>query len=252
MTLNRFLIVILALIFITAINSSAVNAQNQKPNETDKKVQKEKDDDDADDSPQAQAEMAKLAKISKDEASRTALARVSGEIIESELDREIGKLVYEFKIRDQNGKNQEVLVDAQTGEIVSVEAENENDDDDADNDADDIYDSPQMQKELAKEATISLETARQIALARVPGTVIESELDKEKGIVVYEFEIRDKDNKSFDVLVDAKTGAIVGVEADDDEDGDNDDTKDNSQAKTDKGKWYEFWRIIPAFRKKKI
>ena len=119
-----------------------------------------------------------------------------------------------------------------------------------DDDDDDKYDTPEMQKEFAKEAKISLEEARRIALARVPGTVIESELDKEKGKVVYEFEIRDKDNKSFDVLVDAKTGEIVGVEADDD-DNDNDDTKDNSQAKTDKGKWYEFWRIIPGLGRKK-
>lgn len=246
MKLSNLMMMFLALILFAGGATSVANAQNQN-----QKVENEKDDDDADDSPQAQAEMAKLAKISKDEASRTALARVSGEIIESELDRETGKLVYEFKIRDKSGKNQEVLVDAQTGEMVSVEEENENDDDDADDDADDIYDTPQMQKELAKEATISLEAARQIALARVPGTVIESELDKEKGIVVYEFEIRDKDNKSFDVLVDAKTGAIVAVEADDDED-DDDDTKDNSQAKTDKGKWYEFWRRIPGLRKKKI
>ncbi|MBA2735661.1 MAG: PepSY domain-containing protein, partial [Pyrinomonadaceae bacterium] len=78
----------------------------------------------------------------------------------------------------------------------------------------------------------------QKALARVPGTVIESELDKEKGKVVYEFEIRDKDNKTFDVLIDAKTGEIVGVEAEDEED-DDEDTKDNSQANQDKNrKWY--------------
>ena len=136
-----------------------------------------------------------------------------------------------------------------------VNAQNQNRDDkkvekEKDDDDDDEYDSPEMQKELAKEAKISLEEARQTALARVPGTVIESELDKEKGKVVYEFEIRDKDKKTFDVLVDAKTGEIVGVEADDD-DNDNDDTKDNAQAKTDKGKWYEFWRIIPGLGKKK-
>jgi len=120
-----------------------------------------------------------------------------------------------------------------------------------DDDGDDKYDSPKMQKELAKEAKISVEEARQTALARVPGTVIESELDKEKGKVVYEFEIRDKDNKTFDVLVNAKTGEIVGVEAEDKEDDDDDDTKQTSQAKVDKGKWYEIWRKIPGLRKRK-
>ncbi len=236
MKLSNLMMIFLTLILFAGGTASFVNAQNQ--NKDNKKV--EKDDDDNDDSPQAQAEMAKLAKISKDEASSTALARFSGEIIESELNRETGRLVYEFKIRDKNGKNQEVLVDAQTGEMISVEAENENDDDD-----DDESDLPKMQKELAKETRITLEAARQIALARVPGTVTESELGKEKGKVVYEFEIRDKDNKSFDVLVDAKTGEIVGVEAND-ETGD-EDTAPKTQAKTDKGKWYAFWRKIPGF-----
>jgi len=158
MRLDRLLIVFLALIILAAVNAGVVNAQNQKPNERDKKVQKEKDD----------------------------------------------------------------------------------------NDDDDKYDTPEMQKELAKEAKISLEEARQTAVARVPGTVIESELDKEKGKVVYEFEIRNKDNKTFDVLVDAVTGEIVGVEAEDEED---DDTE-NSQAKENKNrKWYAVWRKIPGLKK---
>lgn len=158
MTLGRLLMVFLALIILIGVNTGAVNAQNQKPTEKDRKVQKEKDDDDEDDK----------------------------------------------------------------------------------------LDSPEMQKELAKEAKISLEEARQIALARVPGTVIESELDKEKGKVVYEFEIKDKDNKTFDVLVDAKTGEIVGVEAEDEDD--DDDTERNSQAKqSNSHNRYAFWRKIPGF-----
>lgn len=160
MTLDRLLIVFFALIILTAVNTRAANAQNQKPNEKDKKIQKEKDDDDDDDK----------------------------------------------------------------------------------------YDTPEMQKELAKEAKISLEEARQTALARVPGTVIESELDKEKGKVVYEFEIRDKDKKTFDVLVDAVTGEIIGVEAEDEEE-DDEDTKDNSQAQKKNRKWYAVWRKIPGLKK---
>ena len=237
MKLINLMMIFLVLILFAVASTSVVTAQNQ--NQDNKKVEKDDNDDDADDSPEAQRELAKQAKISLEQARQTALQRVSGEILESELDRETGKLVYEFEIRDQSGKIQEVLVDAQTGEIVSVEEENENDDDD------DESDSPKMQPELTKEARISVDQARQIALARVPGTVIESELGKEKGKVVYEFEIRDKDNKSFDVLVDAKTGEIVGVEADDEDD--SEDTKPKSQAKNDKGKWYAFWRRIPGF-----
>ena len=240
MNLRKTLLMLLTLMLLTGATSVVVNAQNQ--NQAEKKTEKQKDAaDDADDSPEAQKELAKQAKISKDEARRIALLRVSGKILESELDRETGRLVYEFEIRDKSGKIQEVLVDAQTGETVSVKEENEDDDkkgkdDDEDDDDDDEDDSPQMQKELAKEAKISLEEARKIALARIPGTVVESEMGKKKGKVVYEFEIKDKDNKTFDVLVDAKTGEIVGVEADDEDD--DEDTEPTSQAKNDKGKWY--------------
>lgn len=124
-----------------------------------------------------------------------------------------------------------------------VEKQKDDDDDD-----DDKNDSPQIQKRLAKQAKISKEEARQKALERVPGIVLESEMEKEKGRLVYEFEIRDKDNKIFEVLVDANTGEIVSVE-EENEDDDDEDTG-NSQAKRRKdGKWYEFWRKIPGLNK---
>lgn len=129
MKLTKLLMIILALFLFTGAATIIVNAQNQKSD--DKTTEKEKDDDDRedDDSPEAQRELAKQAKISLEEARRTALERVAGNILESELEKEKGRLVYEFEIRDKNGKVQEVLVAADTGEIISVEEESENDDD---------------------------------------------------------------------------------------------------------------------------
>jgi len=46
-----------------------------------------------------------------------------GEIIEVELDREDGVYVYEFKILSEEGRLQEVEVDANTGEILDLEDE---------------------------------------------------------------------------------------------------------------------------------
>ena len=43
MRLDRLLMVFLALIILTTVNARAVNAQNQKTNEKDKRVQKDKD-----------------------------------------------------------------------------------------------------------------------------------------------------------------------------------------------------------------
>ncbi len=136
--------------------------------------------------------------------------------------------------------------------LVTVKAQNQNQDEkkaEKQKDDEDADDTPAMQKELAKEAKISLEEARKIALTRLPGTVTESEMGREKGKVVYEFEIKDKDNKSFDVLVDAKTGEVVSVEPDDDSD--KDDPEPALQSTNDKSKWFKVWRKIPGLGRKK-
>ncbi len=101
-----------------------------------------------------------------------------------------------------------------------------------DNDREDD-DSPEMQAKLAKKAKISPEQARKIATDKVAGTIIEEELERENGKLVYSIEIRDANQKVFDVEVDAKTGAIVNVEQEieDDEDEDDDDTKESKAAK---------------------
>ena len=96
-------------------------------------------------------------------------------------------------------------------------------------------DSPEMQAKLAKKAKISPEQARKIATDKVAGTIVEEELERENGKLVYSIEIRDANQKVYDVEVDAKTGAIVNVEEeiedDEDEDEDDDDTKESKNAK---------------------
>jgi len=106
-----------------------------------------------------------------------------------------------------------------------------------DNDRED-NDSPEMQAKLAKKAKISPEQARKIATDRVAGTIIEEELEKENGKLVYSIEIRDANQKVFDVEVDAKSGAIVNVEEEfeDDEDDDDDNGEDSKDAKDAKQK----------------
>ena len=47
-----------------------------------------------------------------------------GKIEDAELEREHGKLVYSFDIRNPKGTITEVQIDAKTGKIVSVEEEN--------------------------------------------------------------------------------------------------------------------------------
>ncbi len=70
------------------------------------------------------------------------------------------------------------------------------------------------QAKLESQAKISKADAQQIALAKVPGgTVKESELEKEKGKLVWSFDFTTPGTKEItEVLVDAMTGEVVGIE----------------------------------------
>lgn len=62
---------------------------------------------------------------------------------------------------------------------------------------------------LAKQAKITLAAAREIALREDTGTVESSELEKEKGKLVYSFDIRNAKGTITEIWVDAKTGKVV-------------------------------------------
>ena len=64
------------------------------------------------------------AKITKAQAQAVALHRAAGKVEDSELEKEHGKWVYSFDIRNAKGTITEVQVDAYTGKVVSVEEEN--------------------------------------------------------------------------------------------------------------------------------
>jgi uncharacterized membrane protein YkoI len=75
-------------------------------------------------SKQAQAKLARQAKITIAQAREIAIKRAPGTIEEGELEREHGKLVYSFDIRNAQGTITEVQVDARNGRVISVEEEN--------------------------------------------------------------------------------------------------------------------------------
>jgi hypothetical protein len=76
-------------------------------------------------------------------------------------------------------------------------------------------------------ATITQEHATEIALARVPGgSIIEAELEKEHGKLVWSFDISQPDSMNIsEVQVDAKTGEIVAEETETPGDEANEDSK---------------------------
>ena len=67
---------------------------------------------------------------------------------------------------------------------------------------------------LLAQTKVTPDSARHIAMRRIPGGVIQSaELEREDGKLVYSFDIKVAGKKGVDeVLVDAITGRIVGVE----------------------------------------
>ena len=70
-----------------------------------------------------QEKLAREAKITKEQAQATALKRAPGTVEEGELEREHGKLVWSFDIRNAKGTIDEVQVSAITGKIVRIEHE---------------------------------------------------------------------------------------------------------------------------------
>jgi uncharacterized membrane protein YkoI len=73
---------------------------------------------------QEQEKLAKQAKITMEQARETALKRAPGNVESGELEKEHGKLVYSFDIRNSKGTITEVQVSAISGKVVRVEREN--------------------------------------------------------------------------------------------------------------------------------
>jgi uncharacterized membrane protein YkoI len=72
-------------------------------------------------------------------------------------------------------------------------------------------DKKSEQKQLAKEAKITLKEARATALKEAPGKIKEGELERENGQLIYSFDITTKEGIK-EVQVDAITGKVLKVE----------------------------------------
>lgn len=73
------------------------------------------------------ANLVRQAKITLEQAREIAQKKAAGKIESEELEREHGKLIYSFDIRNSKGTITEVQVDAKTGKLVSVKEESKKD-----------------------------------------------------------------------------------------------------------------------------
>lgn len=127
-------------------------------------------------------------------AMKAALAKHPGEVLTVEAEISEGKPQYEFDIKDKDGKEWEVEVDAKSGKVIEEEQEVANADDPA----------------FKAKAKITQEDAKKAALAKFAGEIVDSEFSIESdGSASYEFDIKTKDGKEMEVEVDAATGKLA-------------------------------------------
>jgi uncharacterized membrane protein YkoI len=67
--------------------------------------------------------------------------------------------------------------------------------------------------ELAKDAKVTIDQAIKTASEKVPGTVVEAELEKKHGKTVWEVEVLGADGKVTEVHIDAAGGEVIDTEA---------------------------------------
>jgi len=91
---------------------------------------------------------------------------------------------------------------------------------DCSDDDDDDEDITEADRAAVK---LSIKDAKLIALARVPGKIMDAEFEKEHGRLQYAFDILGEDGKTYDVEIDAITGEVLQADLDDDDDDDDDD-----------------------------
>ena len=66
--------------------------------------------------------------------------------------------------------------------------------------------------EMASAAKVTIDQAIKTATEKIPGKVVEAELEKKHGVLVWEVEVVTAENKVMEVHIDAESGAVIDVE----------------------------------------
>jgi len=67
--------------------------------------------------------------------------------------------------------------------------------------------------EMAAKAKVTIDQAIKTASEKVPGKVVEAELEKKHDTLVWEVEVVTTENKVMEVHIDPESGAVIDVEA---------------------------------------
>lgn len=152
------------------------------------------------------------AKITKEQAINIALQHVKGQEHGTELENEDGIVVYAVEVKDNQGKLYDVKVDAQSGYVVKID---KNDQDRNEGEQSDKETNDEQKGEKADDSVkVTKEEAAKIALNQVDGNITENDVEKEGNKDVYSVTIQNKQGQKQEVKIDAETGKVIKVEAD--------------------------------------
>ena len=145
--------------------------------------------------------------IGLSQAIQAAEEAVEGNAFEAEFESEDGRLVYELELVDGNNDVHEVVVSAETGEVVTRDEQT----------IEGIWQRWLNSEELAAVtgAERSLSEIVTAVEAETGASVREASIDSENDRVVYEMELEGAAGDEMEVEVDPATGEILNREADD-------------------------------------
>ncbi|MDW6063032.1 PepSY domain-containing protein [Streptomyces sp. FXJ1.4098] len=159
-------------------------------------------------------------KIDLKQAADAAVASVAGKVTSVELEGHQGKAVWKVDVATAKGAEHEVTVNATSGKVTAHRTDHDDSDDEA---------------ALARSAKTGLGQAVDAALKKIPGTATSAELDDDNGrSAAWDIDVTDAKGAEHEVTVDARSGKVTAVRADDDHDdhdrpGDNDRSDDRHE-----------------------
>lgn len=129
------------------------------------------------------------AEIDMANAASIAYQHSAGSIIEAELEKDDGSLIWEVEMVDESNNLIKFELDGMSGEILSTRIDNDSKTNHVD--------------------AISLNAALELISPIEQGVLIEAELEQEDGDLVWEFEVVNTDNKEVEIVVDAVAGVVL-------------------------------------------
>lgn len=152
------------------------------------------------------ADYAELSAAPTDIAAAIAVAKAAapGKVMEAELELEDGKLIWEVKVMGEDRTRTKLEIDTTTGEILEQKSKQKRHKRMAEGETGEKRKGGRHNLDL-----IDIEQALEIAAGESDGLVVEAELERKRGTVVWEIETVDADNNTVEIRIDGQSGELL-------------------------------------------